>query len=304
MKDVNLDIRQNSHSFGQDIKRPGEPRTLIVIIITGIMMVVEILAGVLFGSMALLADGLHMASHAVALSINFFAYVYARRHAHNREYSFGTGKVNALGGFTGAALLAIFALYMAWESLHRLIEPVEIVFNQAILVAILGLIVNGVSVLILDIGRSENSDDHRNDHNLKSAHLHVLADALTSLLAIVALLGAKYLQLIWMDPLMGIVGSALVARWSIGLLRSTGYILLDRQGPENIRQKIKESIEEDMDSKVTDMHLWAIGPGIYALILSIAAHDPATPEEYKRRIPKSFGLKHISIEIHKYDQKI
>jgi cation diffusion facilitator family transporter len=195
--------------------------------------------------MALLADGLHMASHAVALAINLFAYVYARHHAHNPRYSFGTGKVNTLGGFTGAVLLALFALLMAWESVERLIEPVQIIFNQAIFVALLGLIVNGVSVVILDTGHrhTEHSEEtpehhHHHDHNLRSAYLHVLADTLTSLLAIAALLTAKYLGLIWMDPLMGILGSILVARWSYGLLRTTGYILLDRQGPEHIREQI------------------------------------------------------------------
>jgi cation diffusion facilitator family transporter len=303
MRDDNLQNRQHSHSFGQENKRPGERKTFITIIITALMMVIEIVAGILFGSMALLADGLHMASHAVALSINFFAYVYARRHAHNPRYSFGTGKVNALGGFTGAVLLAMFSLLMAWESIGRLIQPAHIIFNQAIFVAVLGLIVNGICVFILDTEHHhaehpEHSDDHHHDHNLKSAYLHVMADALTSVLAIVALLTAKYLGFVWMDPVMGIFGSILVARWSYGLLRSTGYVLLDQQGPESIRQKIRESIEEDMDSKVTDMHLWSIGPEIYAAILSVAARTPATPEQYKARIPDNFRLEHISIEIH------
>jgi cation diffusion facilitator family transporter len=308
MHNENLALWQHSHTFGQEQKRPGEPRTLLVIAITATMMVVEIVTGLLFGSMALLADGLHMASHAAALSINAFAYAYARRHAHNTMYTFGTGKVNALGGFSGAVLLAMFALLMAWESAKRLIYPVEITFNQAILVAILGLVVNGVSVFILGVDDHDHDHDdhdhedhehtHHDDHNLRSAYLHVMADALTSVLAIIALLAAKYFGLVWMDPAMGIVGAILVARWSLGLLRSTSAVLLDRQGPESIRGKIRESIEGDKDSQVADLHLWSIGPNVYTAIISIVAHEPATPDEYKARIPDHLGVAHISIEVH------
>ncbi len=295
---------RHSHTFGQDLKRPGERRTLIVIAVTGAMMVVEIVAGVLTGSMALLADGLHMASHAGALSLNAFAYVYARRHAHDEDFSFGAGKVNALGGFAGAVLLALFALLMAWESIGRLLHPVPIIVDQAILVAVLGLAVNGASVFILRV------DDHRDhhdlddsrpthhDHNLKSAYLHVLADALTSLLAIVALLSAKYLGLTWLDPVVGIIGALLVSSWSFSLLRMTSGILLDKQGPESIRDRIRSSIEQDADSKVTDLHLWSIGPNIYSVVIAVVAHDPATPVQYKERIPKNLGLVHIAIEVH------
>lgn len=300
-----LQAWEHSHTFGQDLKRPGERRTLIVIVVTGAMMVVEIVAGVLTGSMALLADGLHMASHAGALSLNAFAYVYARRHAYDEEFSFGAGKVNALGGFTGAVLLALFALLMAWESVSRLLHPVPIIVDQAILVAVLGLAVNGASVFIL---RVDDHQDHRNpdgsrhahhhDHNLKAAYLHVLADALTSLLAIVALLCAKYLGSTWMDPVVGIIGAILVSSWSFGLLRSTSGILLDKQGPESIRDRIRTSIEQDEDSKVTDLHLWSIGPNIYSVVIAIVAHEPATPVQYKERIPKNLGLVHIAIEVH------
>jgi cation diffusion facilitator family transporter len=207
----NLHLWQHAHTFGQDRKRPGERRTIVVIALTVSMMVIEIAAGIAFGSLALLADGLHMASHAVALSVNAFAYIYAQRHACDRRYSFGTGKVNALGGFSGAVLLTVFATLMAWESFDRLIRPVEIVFNQAILVALFGLLVNGISVFILGVDDSSGDDDHNrahhHDHNLKSAYLHVMADALTSVLAIVSLVTAKYLGFIWMDPAMGIVGA-------------------------------------------------------------------------------------------------
>ena len=288
---------QHSHTFGQDLKRPGEGRTLLVIAITGTMMVVELVAGILTGSMALLADGLHMASHTAALSLNAFAYVYARRQAYNRAFSFGVGKVNALGGFTGAILLALFALLMAWESVARILHPVAIIVDQALLVAVLGLLVNGVSVLILRV-QEEHSVHHAHDHNLTSAYLHVLADALTSLLAIGALLSAKHFGWTWMDPAVGIVGAFLVFRWSFGLLGATSGILLDREGPEHVRDRIRHSIERDEDSTVTDLHLWSIGPNIYAVILVVVAQCPGTPEHYKARIPGNLGLAHVTIEVH------
>ncbi len=323
----NIHLWQHSHAFGQDIKRRGESRTLIVIAITGAMMVVEIAAGIVYGSMALLADGLHMASHAAALSINAFAYVYARRHAHDESFSFGTGKVNTLGGFTGAVLLAGFALVMVWESVVRLIAPVEIAFNQAIFVAVIGLIVNGVSVWILGVHHHPEDEEslpeqysahahhheahhhhghhhhHHHDHNLVSAYLHVLADALTSLLAIFALLGAKYLGLIWADPLMGIIGAALVARWSWGLLRSTSNILLDREATDELRNVVREKIEADADNSVADLHVWAVGPNLYSVIVSVVTHEPRPPEHYKRLIPPGLGVMHIVIEVHPCDER-
>jgi len=300
-----LDKWRHDHAFAQDKRRPGESRTLIVIAVTALMMLVEILAGVKFGSMALLADGLHMASHVVALGITAFAYAYARRHARDREFSFGTGKVNALGCFTGAVLLAVFALYMGIESVSRLVNPVDIALNQAIVVAVLGLAVNGASVFILgaddhehDHHEGDDHDHHHHDHNLKSAYLHVMADALTSLLAIVALLSAKYFSWIWMDPAMGVVGAVLVARWSYGLLGTTAAVLLDRQAPDQLQLAIRDAIEQDGDSRVTDLHVWSIGPGIYSAQIALVARDPAAPDEYRSRIPASSGLVHIAIEVH------
>ena len=296
----NLHLWQHAHSFGQEHKRSGERRTILVIAITATMMAIEIVAGIIFGSMALLADGLHMASHATALFINLFAYVYARRHAHDTRYSFGTGKVNALGGFTGAVLLAVFALIMAWGSVERLIHPVQIAFNQAIFVAIIGLVVNGASVFILghedEPHHEHEHDDH--DHNLKSAYFHVLADALTSILAIIALLAAKYFGLIWMDPLMGIVGAVLVCRWSLGLLRITSSILLDRQVSDELKTRIKKGIENTGDNRVADLHLWAIGPNIYGVIISVVTHNPEPPEHYKKLLPSDLGLAHVTVEVH------
>ena len=301
-----LEDWQHSHTFGQEVKRPGERRTFIVIAITGVMMVVEIAAGLAFGSMALLADGLHMASHAAALSIAAFAYVYARRHASDARFSFGTGKVNALGGFTGAVLLALFALLMAYGSLARLFDPIDIDLDQAIFVAVFGLAVNGASALILahrpatahGHGHDPHPRGHDHDHNLRSAYLHVIADALTSVLAIVALLAAKYAGLVWMDPVMGLVGAVLVTRWSLGLLRVTAAVLLDREGPESVRAAIVGGIETDGDSRVAGLHLWSIGPGIFAVDLTIVADAPATPDDYRARIPADLGLAHVSIETH------
>ncbi len=325
MHENQLQRWQHSHTFGQDLRRPGESKTLIVIAITGTMMVVEIVAGVVYGSMALLADGLHMASHAAALSINAFAYVYARRHANDRRFSFGTGKVNVLGGFTGAVLLAGFALAMAMESIGRFIAPVPIAFNQAILVAVLGLIVNGVSVLILEQKKPADHDEegphqahghdhghahhhghghrhhHAGDHNLVSAYLHVLADALTSLLAIFALLSAKYFGLVWMDPAMGIVGAILVARWSIGLLRSTSMILLDGAAPKEVSEAVRGSIEAVDDNRIADLHVWAVGPDIYSAIVSVVTHEPKSPDYYRNLIPADTGVVHVSVEINRCD---
>jgi len=320
-----LDQWTHDHSFGQDQVRPGERRTLIVIAITASMMVVEIVTGLLFGSMALLADGLHMASHTVALGIAWFAYVYARRHAHDTRFSFGTGKVNALGGFTGAVLLGVFAAMMAWESINRLIHPVNIMFDQAILVAVLGLVVNGACAMILNAsghhhhhhGHDEHHHDHdhhadhdthshdghahdhhHHDHNLRSAYLHVLADALTSVLAIAALLAGKYLGMNWMDPVMGLVGTVLVGSWALGLLRSTSRVLLDHQAPDSIREQIRKGIEEGGDGRISDLHVWSIGPGIYAAEIAVVAADPKPPDHYKALVSGHYGVLHATVEVH------
>ena len=324
MQDDALARWRHEHSFGQDRRRPGESRTQLVIAITATMMVVEIAAGVLFGSMALLADGLHMASHAVALGINAYAYAYARRHARDASYSFGTGKVNTLGGFTGAVLLAAFALLMASESVQRLVSPIPIAFNQAIWVAVLGLVVNGVSMLILghhDHGHEEHDhhddDDHNHnhnhdhvhdhdhehgrgthDHNLASAYLHVLADALTSVLAIVALFAAKYFGLTWMDPFMGLVGAVLVARWSLRLLKTTTAVLLDRSATEEARIAVKDAIERVEGNRVVDLHLWCIGLNLYSAVLTVVAVRPRAPEHYKALLPANLHIVHATVEVH------
>ena len=303
--DYQTDLRHD-HSFGQDKKRSGENRTLIVILLTAVMMVIEIVAGLAFGSMALLADGLHMASHSAALSISAFAYYFARKRAHDRSFSFGTGKVNSLGGYTGAILLVIFALLMVSESIHRLIVPVEISFNQAIGVAILGLIVNGASVFILgheDHHHGHTHDHgvegHTQDHNLRAAYLHVLADTLTSLLAIVALLAAKYYGWIWMDPIMGIVGAVLITKWSMGLLKQTSSVLLDQQGPDHLVDSVISRIKSlPCKTEIIDLHVWSIGPNIYSAAITIVADNENSVRMFKSEMHTLTEIVHSTIEVH------
>lgn len=285
----------HDHRFGQEVARPGERRTLLVIGLTAVMMVIEIAAGVAYGSMALLADGLHMGSHAAALCIAAFAYRYARRHAGDPRFSFGTGKVNALGGFTGALLLAVFALVMVWESAVRIWSPIAIAFDQALAVAVVGLVVNGISVWILDVRATP--EEHGHDHNLRSAYLHVVTDALTSILAIVALLAGKLGGVIWLDPAMGVVGAALVSRWSWGLLRQTSAVLLDHQAAPDVCAAVRRSLEASGQDRVTDLHVWEVGPGIHAAAISIESRTPQSPEAYKRRIPNQLGIHHVTIEV-------
>ena len=275
-------------------------------------MGVEIAAGLAFGSMALLADGLHMASHAAALSISAFAYYFARKRAHDRSFSFGTGKVNSLGGYTGAVLLVLFALLMVSESIHRLIVPVAISFNQAIGVAVLGLIVNGVSVFILgheehhhhghdhgEGGHDHHHHDHHHDHNLRAAYLHVLADTMTSLLAIVALLAAKYYGWIWMDPVMGIVGAILITKWSMGLLKQTSGVLLDRQGPDALIDRMRRQIKSlSCKVEIVDLHVWSIGPNIYSAAITVVADEESYLDLIKSEMQHITEIVHTTIEVH------
>lgn len=297
---------QHDHVFAQDRERPGEKRTLVVVLITALMMVVEIAAGLAYGSMALLADGLHMASHAAALGIAFLAYVVARRLATDQRFSFGTGKLNSLAGFASAVLLLGFAVIMVTESTSRFISPVDISYNQALVVAVVGLIVNGVSAWIFAATPHDHHDHHghghahHHDHNLRAAYLHVLADALTSLLAIVALLAAKFYGANWLDPLMGFVGAALVSRWSYGLIKQSARVLLDRQADEKTVAAVKQSLESQSGDRVTDLHCWSIGPGIYAAAIAIVSNSPESPEHYRSRIPAELGIVHMTIEVHQY----
>ncbi len=313
----------HDHVFGQDRPREGERRTAIVVIVTAVMMVVEIIAGVAYGSMALLADGLHMASHAVALGMAVAAYVLARRLAADSRFGFGTGKINALAGFASAVLLAGFALLMAIQSVQRLVVPVEIQFDYAIAVAVVGLAVNGACALVLGhdhahqdeeldvVGAKaaqgshhhEHRDDshdrsgHHHDHNLRAAYFHVLADALTSLLAIFALLAGKLVGAAWLDPTMGIVGALLVARWSWGLMRQTGAVLLDHQAPQDVLDSVREAVERDGADRVVDLHVWSIGPGIRAAQIALLSDNPREPADYKRCLPASARIVHVALEV-------
>ena len=298
----NSKIWNHEHSFGQDKKRSSETRTIIVILITASMMCIEIVAGLAYGSMALLADGLHMASHTAALSISAYAYYFARKRAHDRSFSFGTGKVNSLGGYTGAILLLIFALMMVYESIHRLLKPEDILYNQAILVAVIGLIVNGASMLILghDEHHHHGHDHHGHDHNLRAAYLHVLADTLTSFLAIIALLAAKFYAWNWMDPIMGIIGAILITKWSIGLLKQSGNVLLDRQGPDYLVKSV-EKVIKSMPSKpeIVDLHIWLIGPNIFSAAITVLANEEKCIGcLIKSEIKNISAIVHTTIEVH------
>lgn len=307
----------HDHTFGQDRKKSAEHRTLIVIVITLVTMAVEIAAGIVFGSMALLADGLHMGSHASALAISVFAYYYTRRHAKDARFNFGTGKVSSLAGFASAVMLALFALVMAWESIVRFLSPVAIGFDQAIFVAVLGLVVNGICLLILGGHGREHKHPHDNrdghvqmvqahsshrheqqDHNFRSAYLHVLADALTSVLAIFALLAGKYMGQGWLDPFMGVVGAVLVVRWSWGLLHSSARVLLDMQAPEELREGIRKAIESDGDNRISDMHVWSVGSGLYAAEIAVVSSRPLETTGYYDLLPKNLGIVHITVETH------
>ncbi len=304
-----LDQWRHSHAFHGDSSR-GERRTFWVVILTACMMVVEISAGYLFGSMALLADGWHMGTHVAALSITLFAYRYARSHADNPQFSFGTGKVGSLGGFASAVALAIVAVLMGVESMQRLLAPQSIHFDEAILVAVVGLVVNLLSAWLLQ-GGSEHHHHHHNDHhhhdghhhhqdhNLRAAYLHVLADALTSLLAIVALLCGKALGWIWMDALMGIVGAVVITRWSLGLLRETSGVLLDHSADRELLEQVRQSIESDADNRIADLHVWRVGNNQFAAIISLVTHQPRDAAHYRGLLAQFGRLVHTTVEVHR-----
>jgi cation diffusion facilitator family transporter len=283
----------------------NERRTWLVIALTATMMVLEITAGFIFGSMALLADGWHMASHASALGITAVAYYFARRHATDKRFSFGTGKIGELAGYSSALLLALIALLMAYESVTRFFSPVEIRFDEAIAVAVLGLIVNLVSALILKEKHGEHDHHHHHeDHNLKSAYLHVLADALTSVLAIVALTTGRFLGWVWMDPLMGIVGAIVISRWSYGLTRDTGSILLDMDINTALTEYIRDLLEADGENQIRDLHLWRLGSGHFAVIVSLSTRNAHSPDYYKDQLSEIKELRHITVEVNSELKKV
>lgn len=308
MHNINPERWRHSHEYSLDTSG-AEKLTRIVIAITATMMVVEILAGMAYNSMALLADGWHMSTHVSAFLITAFAYYFSRRHATDPSYSFGTGKMGVLGGFSSGIILAIVALIMAGESVVRIFEPHSIRFDEAIFVAVLGLTVNLVSALLFKHGHDHShghSHDHGHDHghaqhhdlNLRAAYLHVLADALTSVTAIVALLAGKYFGWNWLDPVMGIVGSVVVLVWAYGLLRDTGGILLDcTPGYSDLGDEIRNAVESDGDAHISDLHIWQVSSGKFAAIVSIVAHLPKTAEYYREVFSEHDELVHVTIEI-------
>src|SRR5437870_7357874 len=291
---------RKAHNFVPDFSH-AERRTRIVIGVTAAMMVVEIAVGLMSHSMALLADGWHMSTHVLAFLITAVAYYFARTQAGNARFSFGTGKIGVLGGFTSAVVLVIVAFLMAGESVRRLFAPLEIHFNEAIGIACIGLLVNlGCAVLLADRPHEHDSGSaHHHDLNLRAAYLHVLADAFTSVLAITALTGGKFFGWAWLDPVVGIVGSGVVFSWSYTLLRDTSGILLDRTPPSSdLPEEIRRAVESDGDSLVSDLHVWQVGTGKFAAIVSIVAHQPKSSDAYRALLRAHDELVHVTIETH------
>ncbi|TCR93263.1 CDF family Co(II)/Ni(II) efflux transporter DmeF [Rhizobium sp. BK376] len=319
---VNHEVQTHDHVFLGDDHQRNERRIWLVIALTTAMMVVEIGAGTVYGSMALVADGWHMSTHASALLISAVAYLYARRQARNPRFTFGTGKLGDLAGFASAIILALVALLMGWESLLRLQHPVAINYEEAILIAAVGLAVNIASAWLLrgedhhhhhghhhgqhhDHGHDHHHDDghhHHGDHggsdnNLRSAYVHVIADALTSVLAIAALLLGSRFGWSFLDPVMGIVGALIIAQWSFSLMRSAGGVLLDVvPSNEDLPGEIRGAIETGRD-RITDLHVWQVGPGHHAAIVAVLTPEPKEPAFYKEKLGQLHELSHVTIEV-------
>jgi cation diffusion facilitator family transporter len=308
-----LESWQHSHVFLGERHDENERRTWLVVALTTAMMAAEIVGGTLFGSMALVADGWHMSTHAGALAIAALAYRLARRHASNDRFGFGTGKFGELAGYSSAMLLATVALLVGWESAVRLFNPVSIGFDQAIGIALAGLAVNLASAWLLrdtDHGETPRRGDgeghrhghehhghHHHDYNFRAAYLHVLADTLTSVLAILALLAGRLYGWAWMDPATGIVGAIVIAQWSFSLLRSSGAILLDAMPDRTLAASLKRRLELDSD-RVADLHVWRLGPGHVGVVASIVTDAPQAPDAYKARLADLAGLSHVTVEVH------
>lgn len=311
--DSEIDALTHRHVYLGARHDENARRTLWVVLLTAVMMVGEIAAGIAFNSMALLADGFHMATHAGALGIAALAYRYAKRHAESGRYTFGTGKVGDLAGFASALVLGIVALGIAWESAIRLVNPSPVAFGEATVIAVIGLGVNIVSALLLGHGHEhghghdhshhhDHAEDHDHDHahdhghekdnNLRSAYFHVIADALTSVLAIAALLGGRYLGWVWLDPAMGIVGAIVIAVWSATLMRDTGAVLLDATDTA-LESEIRSRIEGPGDATITDLHVWRVGPGAHAAIVSVVGASRSTICQRLRPIRE---IEHLTVE--------
>lgn len=299
-----LSLLKHEHDFSA-INKKGERRTKQVLVLTFLTMIVEIAAGTVFGSMALLADGWHMGTHVAAFIITLIAYRYSRVHAHDHTFAFSPGKVGVLGGYTSSVVLGIVALIMLVESGQRIVNPHIIHFDEAIAVAGFGLFINLVCALLLrDHHHHDHSHDHAHHHdqNLKAAYLHVLADALTSVLAIAALTLGKYYGWRFLDPVMGIIGALIIMQWAYSLVRETSPVLLDESIALKHKLAIMEKIENDADNRISDLHIWRVGPGHFAIIISLVSHDPKAPEYYKGLLKEIVGinkLSHITVEVNK-----
>ncbi len=297
---------RHSHVF--DEGNPlAERNTLWVVVLTTVMMVAEITGGWMFNSMALLADGWHMSSHALALGLSVLAYGAARRFAHDTQFAFGTWKIEVLGGYTSALFLVLIAGLMLYQSVERLIAPTLIHYDQAIAIAGIGLLVNLVCAWLLKEGnghdhdhRDQKAHGHHHDLNLRSAYLHVVADAVTSVLAIVALIAGKFWGAGWLDPVMGIAGAGLVAVWAYGLLRDSGRVLLDAEMNTPVVAEIREVIEASpIKANICDLHVWRVGKGKYACILSLVTTYDVEPDYFKRQLRVHEELVHISVEVNR-----
>lgn len=313
MSTLPIDRFTHDHVFLGEHHDRNARRAYMVILLTVVMMVGEIAAGLMFGSMALLADGFHMSTHACALAIAAAAYAFARRHAHDERFAFGTGKFGELAGYTSAIVLAMVAVLIGFESTMRLVSPVPIRFNDAIAVAVLGLAVNLVSAWLLSggghhhqhyahshHGHDQDHHDHHHaheDHNLRSAYFHVLADAMTSVLAIVGLLAGMFYGWLWMDAVVGIIGAVVIASWSWRLLKASGAVLLDARADDALAADVRRLLERDGD-RIADLHLWRLGPGHMGLIVSIVSALPQQPESYKSLLAGLPRLSHVTVEVH------
>jgi len=316
MHSHSLDNWTHNHVFLGEHHARNERRTWFVVGLTVAMMFAEIVGGTLFGSMALLADGWHMSTHAMALGIAAATYRYARRHAHDPRFGFGTGKLGELAAFTSAVVLAMISLGIAYESLVRLAAPVPIAYGEAIAIAAAGLAVNAASAWLLrddhdhhhhhhhDHADEDHHDHHHGHHhrhhardnNLRAAYIHVLADAATSVLAIVALLLARAYGWLWIDPVVGVIGSIVIASWAYGLMKSAGVVLIDVVPDRHIADDIRRRLETGGD-RISDLHLWQVGPGHHAAIISIVTHNPQAPARYKSRLAGIAHLSHITVEV-------
>ena len=323
----------HDHIFLGAAHEDNERRTWMVIALCSVMMVVEIAGGSLFGSLALVADGLHMSTHAGAMLIAALAYTYARRHANDPRFVFGTGKLGDLAGFTSAIVLAMIALLIGYEAVSRFFSPVPIRFREAIPIAVLGLLVNLASVWLLsgdhhghhhghghghgghghhhdhdhddhDHGHPPTHDDEPHgatvrDHNIRSAYIHVIADAAVSVLEIVGLVLARAFSWTWMDPLAGIIGALVIANWSWGLMRDTGGILLDMNIDRRMADNVRHLVEENGDT-VVDLHIWRVGPGHLSAILSVTTADSQRgPGFYHAALERMSGLSHMTVEVNR-----